>query len=261
MFRSPRETAPCSVAQELGRIFHPVPVSLWGPLALDYLGVPIVVGVHNVVVQDEAYSDAIQKLVASGFERTDFDRKPPAEVLERLPDPERTVSKLNEGYKNLDRSSTTFKYPSRLSGPQEQVVLIPNSFAHLPVWPFKSTLNPETSQAAFAESHYNIYGNLAYPLEQALTESFVKAAVDEGTDTSDISHWGELLRSWISMMVGYLEVENNVLDGCDDTRAVEWFSVNFGRKREAIHGPFDRRVSKRLGSGKEPPVDMRGHPI
>jgi hypothetical protein len=37
--------------------------------------------------------------------------------------------------------------------------------------------------------------------------------------------------------------------------------VNFGRKREAEVGPFDRRIIKRLGSKREMPVDMRGNRI
>ncbi|KAJ6036476.1 hypothetical protein N7540_000755 [Penicillium herquei] len=60
-------------------------------------------------------------------------------------------------------------------------------------------------------------------------------------------------------MAGYLEVNNDILDasGCSDQEAVEWFSVKYGRKHEEKFGPWDRRVSKRLGSGKDMPVDMR----
>lgn len=63
------------------------------------------------------------------------------------------------------------------------------------------------------------------------------------------------------MMVGYLDVNHNILDMCEDEQAVEWFSAHFGRKREAVSGPMDRRITKRLGSGKEMSVDMRGHPV
>ena len=62
-------------------------------------------------------------------------------------------------------------------------------------------------------------------------------------------------------MAGYLEVNNDILDKCVDERAVEWYSANFGRIHEARFGPMDLRVSKRLGSGKEMPVDIRGDPI
>lgn len=58
-------------------------------------------------------------------------------------------------------------------------------------------------------------------------------------------------------MTGYLEVNNDILDHCPNKQAVEWYSTKFGRIREAKFGPMDRRVSKRLGSGKEMPVDMR----
>ena len=46
MFRTPRETKPGPVESILGRILEPFPVILWGPIALNYLGVPIVVGVR-----------------------------------------------------------------------------------------------------------------------------------------------------------------------------------------------------------------------
>lgn len=46
MFRRSRETAPSVAASALGRVLEPLLVLPWGPLALSYLGVPIVVGVR-----------------------------------------------------------------------------------------------------------------------------------------------------------------------------------------------------------------------
>lgn len=63
------------------------------------------------------------------------------------------------------------------------------------------------------------------------------------------------------MMAGYLEVNNDILDKCTNERAVEWYSANFGRIHQAQSGPMDLRVLKRLGSGREMPVDIRGDPI
>lgn len=63
------------------------------------------------------------------------------------------------------------------------------------------------------------------------------------------------------MMRGYLEVNNDILDGCTDERAVEWYSTHFSQIHEDQHDEWNFRVSKRLGSGKEMPVDMRGNPI
>ena len=63
------------------------------------------------------------------------------------------------------------------------------------------------------------------------------------------------------MMVSYVEVNNDILDDCVDEQAVERYSTHFGRTHEAKHGPWDLRVSKRLCSGKELPVDMRGNPL
>lgn len=91
-------------------------------------------------------------------------------------------------------------------------------------------------------------------------ESFVKAAIDEETEPG-FSAWRESLISWVSLIRGYLEVNNDILDDCPDKQAVEWFSNHFGRIHEAKFGPMDLRVSKRLGSGKEMPVDIRGNPL
>lgn len=62
-------------------------------------------------------------------------------------------------------------------------------------------------------------------------------------------------------MIRYLDIENDILDDCMDTRAVEWFSEHFGRAHDAKFGPKDLRISKRVGSGRELPIDSRGRPI
>ena len=290
MFRYPRQVAPDATTSELGRVLEPLPILLWGPPALAHLGVPIALGVssfclllslhyptmcrfinawlitygglqfHTIVVQDEDYKAAIRKLLDSQFISTAPNRNPPPEVMERLPDPQAVLAKINKGYGRLDLSSTTFNYPRHYSERKEQVFLIPNSFAHLPLGLTDSTSSAGGLRQNFPTSHYDGYSNLFYPLERALIESFVKAAVEDEKNTG-FSTWGQLLRSWISMMIGYLDVDNDVLDICEDKQAVEWFSTHFGRKREAVSGTIDRRITKRLGSGKEMPVDMRGHPV
>jgi hypothetical protein len=63
------------------------------------------------------------------------------------------------------------------------------------------------------------------------------------------------------MMVGYLGLGNDILDDCLDEQVTTWYSTHFGRLHESKYGPFDRRISKRLGSGKELPVDMSGRPV
>ncbi len=169
------------------------------------------------------------------------------------------LAEINAGWRSLDSSSTTFHYPSRFSLEDTELVLVLNSFAHLPMTPIDSTSSATGPRPILPTNHYDVYENLFYPLEQALVESFVKAALDEEKD--NILHWELTLKAWIAMMGGYLEVNNDVLDMCEDEQAVEWFSVHFGRKHEAAHGPWDRRVTKRLGSGKEMPVDMRRNPV
>lgn len=217
-----------------------------------------------VVVQDNDYTAAIEKLESAGFARSVPNRAPPPEIMEDHPNPQQMLEEINAGYKRLDRSCAVFDYPNGdPAGNGLQVYLFPNSFTHLPLGdiPRPSTEIPCTATT----KQFEIYGNLHYPLEQALVESFVKAAVDADKeveeDDADFSDWAESLRCWVSLMTGYLEVDNDILDHCLDKQAVEWYSTNFGRIREAKFGPMDRRISKRLGSGKELPIDMRGNPI
>jgi hypothetical protein len=207
-----------------------------------------------IVVRDEDYQVALQKLEDSAFIPTVPDRRPAREIIEQLPDPQGVLKQINEGYKHLDQSCATFNYPNHYSEREAQVFLISNSFAHLPL----SDKTPDGMSRI--TKHYDVYGNLFYSREQALVESFVGAAIDEDKEVG-YSSWGELLRSWISMMAGYLEVNNDILDSCADERVVEWYSTNFGRIHEARFRPLDRRITKRLGSGKELPVDMRGNSI
>lgn len=196
-----------------------------------------------IVVADNEYPTAIKKLESAGFVRSVPNRAPPPEIMEDHPNPKQMLETINAGYKRLDRSCAVFDYPRGDPAEEDlQVHLLPNSFASATTQQFET------------------HGNLQYPLEQTLVESFVKAVIDEEKEAG-FTMWSAALRSWVSMMTGYLEVNNDILDHCPDTEVVEWYSANFGRAREAEFGPFDRRITKRLGSGKELPVDMRGNPI
>ncbi|KAE8352271.1 hypothetical protein BDV28DRAFT_158026 [Aspergillus coremiiformis] len=207
MFRRPRQTKSDRLSIRLSETLRPLTVIPWGALA------------PMIVVQDEDYTAAIERLEKAGFHRSVPNRAPPPEIMEDHPNPQQMLEEINAHYKRLDRSCAVFDYPD--GDPAEKGL---------------------------------------QPLEQTLVESFVKAAIDEETETG-FSAWGESLRSWVSLMTGYLDDDNDVLDHCPDKQAVEWYSHNFGRIHEANFGPIDRRVSKRLGSGKEMPIDMRGNPI
>ncbi|PLB52187.1 hypothetical protein P170DRAFT_444229 [Aspergillus steynii IBT 23096] len=260
MFRRPRQTEPDGLSTRLSETLQPITVIPWSALAMWYLGVPIAVGAPIIVVQDDDYPAAIARLESAGFTRSVPNRTPAPEIMEDHPNPRQMVEKINAGYKRLDRSCAVFDYPH--GDPEEkglQLYLFPDSFAHL--FPEENIPGPSAEVKDTAPTErFNAYGNLRYALEQALVESFVKAAIEEESETG-FSAWGESLRGWVSMMTGYLEVDNDVLDHCSDQQAVEWYSHNFGRIREAKFGPMDRRISKRLGSGKEMPIDMRGNRI
>ncbi|EER43831.1 conserved hypothetical protein [Histoplasma capsulatum H143] len=208
---------------------------------------PAVVGrltATMVVVQDEDYTVAIEKFENAGFTRSIPNRTPPLEVMEDHSNPQRMLEEINAGYKRLDCSCAVFDYPQ--GDPAEkglQMYLFPNSFTHIPL---EDNLHSSNNIAYPATTEqFDIYKSLCYPLERALVESFVKAVIDEETESGH-SAW---------------EVNNDILDHCSDKQAVEWYSTNFDRIHEAKFGPMDRRISKRLGSGKELPIDMRGNSI
>lgn len=170
-------------------------------------------------MQDNDYTAATEKLESAGFARSSPNRAPPPEVMEDHPNPQQMLEEINAGYQRLDRSYAVFDYPR--GDPAEkglQVYLFPNSFTHLSLEdiprPSTEIRDPATTK------QFDTYGNLHYPLEQALVESFIKAAIDEETDAG-FSAWGQSLRSWVSLMTGYLEVDNDVLDHCLDNQTVE----------------------------------------
>jgi hypothetical protein len=168
-----------------------------------------------------------------------------------VPHMRKAREELDAGY----QSTTWFNYPA-LYNCTDQVVLVLSSYAHLSV----STVTPIASARTLAVHEYNVYSNLFYPLERTLLESFVKVILRDGDGTTT-SLWGYSLRASIAHMVGYLEVNNDAVDEYPDKEVVEWFSHHFGRKYELKFGSLDRRISKRFGSGREMPVDMRGHPV
>jgi hypothetical protein len=205
-----------------------------------------------IVVSDEHYQSSIQKLILAGFHRALPTRGPPPELATMIPHIKQALEEIYAGYKNLDQSTTWFNYPATYDC-EDQLVLIPSSYAHLSV----STVTSITSARTLTAHEYDVYGNLFYPLEHTLLESFIKATLRAG----DSIHWKGTLKAWIAHMSGYLEANNDAVDECPDKEVVEWFSHHFGRKHELKFGPWDRRISKRLGSGREMPVDMRGHPV
>ncbi|KAJ5958268.1 uncharacterized protein N7479_005418 [Penicillium vulpinum] len=258
MFRNPRDVAPDAVSSAFSQILEPLPVISWGQLAMYYLGAPTGAGYHMFVVRDEHHQTAIQKLTDSGFTQAPPDRRPAPEILESLPDPQAVLDEINKGYERLDRYCTSFQFPPHLPFSGDQIFLIPNSFAQLPLEYVDMTSNQSNQKAQLKQ--YEVYGNLFYPLEAALIESFVKGVIHDIEEVG-FSSWELLLNAWISMMRGYLEVNNDILDDCADERAVEWYSTHFGRIREEQYGEWDLRVSNLLGSGKDMPVDMRENPI
>ncbi|KMP05806.1 hypothetical protein CIRG_05487 [Coccidioides immitis RMSCC 2394] len=229
MFRRPQDHEPDSEISQLGRILSPLRIYTWGPSAMSYLGVPIVISLPMVVVQDEDLEKATRKLNDSGFIPSSPNRNPAPEIMAELPDPQAVLRQINEGYRRLDRSCKTFSCPNHLLESFEQILLIPSSFASLP------ELNATKQSAALTNAQYDTYGNILYPQQQTLLESFIRAALDEATNAGFTS-WAASIRAWVSMMVGYLGLENDILDDCLDEHVATWYSTHFGR----IHESKDR---------------------
>lgn len=97
--------------------------------------------------------------------------------MQRLKNPQAVLDKINAGYRRLDQFSTTFNYRDNWNI-AEQLMLIPNSFAHLPA---SNNQNP---------NKYDIYDNLVYPRERAMIASLVEATTGDGN--TGMSSWGEL---------------------------------------------------------------------
>ena len=110
-------------------------------------------------------------------------------------------------------------------------------------------MTSEQSSQRVQTQQYEVHGNLAYPLEAALVESFVKAIIDDIEEAENLTWW-LLLNSWIAMMVSYLEVNNDILDNCADEQAKEWYSTRtlagFARP-SMVHGISGFRNTLVLG--------------
>ncbi|KAI9825421.1 MAG: hypothetical protein M1832_001151 [Thelocarpon impressellum] len=211
-----------------------------------------------IVVSDTDYKPCMEKLRLVGFRATQPRRSPAAGILRSLPDPEKVLREINAEYAKLDAATTTFDHPDHFESAGVELVLMPASYAQLSASP---AFTPGAAASGdLLDGQYDIYDNLHYPLERVLLESLIRVILEDG-DASGINEWVQNLRAWISTMSGYLEVDNDAVDDCPDEAVKEWFSEHYGRKHEAKFGPWDRRISKRLGSGKEMLVDMRLHPV
>jgi hypothetical protein len=65
-----------------------------------------------------------------------------------------------------------------------------------------------------------VYGNLFYPLKVVLVESFIKGFI-HNIEEVRYSSWQLLLNAWITMIRGYLEVNNDILNNYTDKQVVK----------------------------------------
>ncbi|KAG5304829.1 hypothetical protein I7I50_05047 [Histoplasma capsulatum G186AR] len=91
MFRRPQDHEPDPETSQLGRILSPLRISTWGPVAMSYLGVPIL---PIVVVQDKDFEKATRKLEDSGFIPSSPNRNPAPEIMAGLLDPQAVLRQI-----------------------------------------------------------------------------------------------------------------------------------------------------------------------
>ncbi|EER38296.1 conserved hypothetical protein [Histoplasma capsulatum H143] len=215
MFRRPQDHEPDPETSQLGRILSPLRIYTWGPVAMSYLGVPI-------VIRDKDFEKATRKLEDSGFIPSSPNRNPAPEIMAGLPDPQAVLRQINEDYERVDRSCKTFNCPSHLLESFQQILLIPSSFASLPDFSSTTTeLNATKQSAALATAQYDTFGNILYPHQQTLLESLIRAAIVEETNAGFTSRAASM-KSWVSMMVGYFGIEKDILDDCLDEQVATW---------------------------------------
>lgn len=63
-----------------------------------------------VVVQDDDFLDAIERLESAGFHRSVPNRAPPPEIMENHPNLRQMLEEINAGYKRLDNSCVILNY-------------------------------------------------------------------------------------------------------------------------------------------------------
>ncbi|KAI2700367.1 hypothetical protein CBS147332_7978 [Penicillium roqueforti] len=153
-----------------------------------------------IAVHDKDYQIACQKLQESEFHKTVLDRRPAPELLARLPDPDKVMRKVNKKYERLDKSTTIFDYPANYRLAEGlKLIIVPNSFANLPTLDVASDIPTKK---------YDVYNNISHPLEEALIESMVKGVlIDKDDENVPTSIWGDILSTWIAMMVLYLKIK------------------------------------------------------
>jgi hypothetical protein len=124
-----------------------------------------------IAVRDEDYQLACQKLKDSSFYEMTPNRSIPPEILAKLPDPDVATEEVQREYQRPDKSTVTFQYPINHHFARGlTLTLAPNSFANLLI----PDVISDAKQDTVSTKGYDIYGNICYPLEEALVESFVK---------------------------------------------------------------------------------------
>lgn len=128
------------------------------------------------VVRDQ-HQTAIQILKNWGFTQAPPDRRGAPEIMESFPDPQAVLDEVNKRYERLGHYCTLFQFSPHLPFSRSQIFLMPNYFAHLSLVNLGMTSDPASQKAQ--PKQYDMYGNLFYPLEAALVESFSKAVIHD----------------------------------------------------------------------------------
>ncbi|KAK2591468.1 hypothetical protein QQS21_010844 [Conoideocrella luteorostrata] len=209
---------------------HPIPALVWGERAFAALGVRLVCKNYLLVIEDDAFDAAVQRLRSSNFRDWSWSYGCAVPNSYQSGLTQNIYRSVVNGYRYLDQNSARFLFPveQQSTSSTAKVVLLPSSYAHL-------HLKSMSQNIARRDD------NIIYPDGAALLQSFVQTIVREPTP----GKWTSKLDMWsITYVYGELMLADDVLDLCDDEKAKDWFNDAIQRFGNGI----DRvTCTKRLG--------------
>jgi hypothetical protein len=191
-----------------------------------------------LVPTEEDFLTAVKKLEDAGFHRTPWSYATvDPELLGTDPITLKIHRREIQKRERFDQHSVRFHFPSSFNI-REKVVLLQSRYVHLSP--------PSAEQISIAPhlpaQQFFVNGNLYYPNEVVLLESFIRVILEE--KAAGMYNWSALLSAWaISYVCGLLDVDVDALDTCEDERVRDWYNKKIRRDQ----GGLNRAINKRTG--------------
>ncbi|KAN0070899.1 hypothetical protein V8E54_011064 [Elaphomyces granulatus] len=226
--------------EHIAKALNPIKAVVWGEMAMIYLGVPIIPNSFMLIPAEKDFAAAVKKLEDAGFHRTPWTYGTTVDP-KIITDPTtlRVHKRQSKKYERFDHHSVRFNFPSSFDI-KETVVLLESCYANLSP--------PSDGQISIAPylsiPQFSVDGNLYYPNELVLMESFIRVLLVEKAAGNMKNDWSLLLSVWIiSYICGWLDVGVDALDDCEDDRVRDWYNKNIMRDQ----GGLNRAINKRTG--------------